>query len=274
MNEDIRNQWPCWYSASEDRIYLKDNNRWRAYQKSGRLRHSKYIRTNFIYDDLHESAYRTATYKETANPNSITLENYLGWNYEEPLINPEDHDPYKGPFVQLQYAFDDSIACKRILIDEIKMPNDNCNSIVNSITEGSACLITDGSYFKEYESGSSAFILTAAKTKKNKLVGKNWVPGSKEDQNPYRSELAGIDGGLSMLAIIIQFFNIEQGQIEIALDGLSALNQAKKCIKNLLITQSCYDLLQDISNRLKMLPEGIKIKWRHVEGHQKEKGRI
>ena len=75
-----------------------------------------------------------------------------------------------------------------------------------------------------------------------------------------------------MLATIIQFFNIEQGQIEIALDGLSALNQAKKCTKDLLVTQSCYDLLQDISNRLKMLPEGIKIKWRHVEGHQKEKG--
>ena len=85
------------------------------------------------------------------------------------------------------------------------MPNDNCNSIVNSITEGSACLITDGSYFKEYESGSSAFILTAGKTKKNKLIGKNWVPGSKEDQNPYRSKLAGIDGGLSMLATIIHF---------------------------------------------------------------------
>ena len=263
-NEEARKKWICWYSATEDRLYMKEENRWRAYRTTGRTRNRKYTRTDFIYDDLHVSARRTATYTQTAEPNTIRMEG--------PIINPDDHDPYKGPFTQLRYAFDDSIACKRILIDEIQIPNDNCTAVVNSIRDGTACLITDGSYYLEHDSGSSAFILTAGRTKKNKLVGVNWVPGSKEDQNPYRSELAGIDGALSMIAVLVQFFDIKQGQIEIALDGLSALKQAKKCIKDLLITQSCYDILQDISNRLKLLPEGIKIKWRHVEGHQKEKG--
>ena len=128
-------------------------------------------------------------------------------------------------------------------------------------------------YFPDHDSGSSAFILTPGKTKKNKLVGVNWVPGTKEDQNPYRSELAGINGALSMLEVVVQYFEIEQGKIEIALDGESAMKSAVKSIKDLFINQSCYNILQDISNKLKLLPDGITIKWRHVRGHQKEKGR-
>ena len=70
-----------------------------------------------------------------------------------------------------------------------------------------------------------------------------------------------------MIKILVQFFNIKHGGIEIALDGESALNSAKKSMNYLYIKQSCYDILQDICNRIKSLPEGINIKWRHVEGH-------
>ena len=109
----------------------------------------------------------------------ITKESTLRWQQDEPIIDPHENDPYKGPFTQLQYAFDESISCKRILIDEIRMPKDNCVAIVNSIREGKACLITDGSYFPKYQSGSSTFILRAGKKKRNKLVGVNWVQGTK-----------------------------------------------------------------------------------------------
>ena len=50
-------------------------------------------------------------------------------------------------------------------------------------------------------------------------MGTNWVTGLEDEQSPYRSELAGIDGALSMVAVIIKFFNIEEGGFEIALDG-------------------------------------------------------
>ena len=203
----------------------------------------------------------------------MRLEAFLTWHHQDPIIELFHHDPYEGPFTEIEYAFDESVSSKRILIDEYRLPRDNCSAIANAIREGKACLISDGSYFPEKESGSSAFILTAGKTKKNRLTGMNWVVGTKQDQNPYRSEIAGIDGALSMVAIIVQFFNIDQGGIEIALDGQSTLNRAKDSIDDLKIGQSCYDILQDIRNRLKLLPKGINIKWRHVEGHQKEKGR-
>ena len=76
-----------------------------------------------------------------------------------------------------------------------------------------------------------------------------------------------------MLTVLVQYFEIEQGKIKIALDGESAMNSAKKSITDLFINQLCYNILHDISNRLKLLPDGITIKWRHVLGHQKEKGR-
>ena len=82
-------------------------------------------------------------------------------------------------------------------------------------------------FFPEYKSGSSAFVLTAGRSKKNKFVGMNWSPGTEEEQNSYRSELAGIDRGLSMIAVILKFYDITEGCIEIALDGDSALNSAK-----------------------------------------------
>lgn len=157
-------------------------------------------------------------------------------------------------------AFVESIERQDILIDKVKIPKDNCEAIAEAIRNGTACLITDGSYFPEKEAGSSAFILTPGKTKRRKLIGMNWVPGTKEEQDPYRSELAGINGGLSMIAIILTAFDIIEGKIEIALDGLSALRRSKDSINNLKIMQSSYDILQDTRNRIKKLPAGIDIK--------------
>lgn len=48
--------------------------------------------------------------------------------------------------------------------------------------------------------------------------------GGPDDQNPYRSELAGIDGLLLAIALIVQVKNITHGSIEITLDGLAAKN--------------------------------------------------
>ena len=166
INEESKNKWKCWYSVTENRLYMKEENRWRAYRSRQSTRFRRFERTEFIYNELHPSASRSATYNHTPNPNIISLESSLSWNQTEPIINPIDHDPYKGPFAQLQYAFDESIACKRILIDEVKIPNDNCTAIVDSIRSGKACIITDGSFFPEHDSGSSAFIITAGKTKK------------------------------------------------------------------------------------------------------------
>ena len=77
-------------------------------------------------------------------------------------------------------------------------------------------------------------------------------------------------GILASTAVIIKHYQITKGRLTIAFDGQSALNEAAGEWP-LSIDQPCFDLLQEIRNRVKSLP--IDITWRWVEGHQKEKGR-
>ena len=193
------------------------------------------------------------------------------WYYSQPEADPVNFDPYEGPFANIDHAFSSSAQSPRILIDEYKLPEDNCKAIAEALRNKKAILVSDGSYYKDNEAGGSAFILTPGKTNKNKIIGTNWSPGMKKDQNPYRSELVGINGGLSILGIIIKFFNIKEGGIEIVLDGESALNQAKEDFYQLKSSQSCFDILLDIRNHIKLLPKEFNIEWRWVESHQKEK---
>ena len=166
----------------------------------------------------------------------------------EPDYDPVNFDPYKGDFPYICNAFYSSIKSPRILLDQIQLPEDDCAAIAKAIKNGKARLVSGGSYFPEKDAGGSVFIISAGKRKDNSLIGFNWSPGTKEDQNPYRSELIGIDGGLSALAVILNFYEITEGGIEIALDGESAMNQAKDKDGYLHISQTLYDILQDIRN--------------------------
>lgn len=118
--------------------------------------------------------------------------------------------------------------------------------------------------------GTSSIIIVGNKKDTNKLTFWNWIPSVKEDQNPYRNELAGINGVLETLLIIIHYFNITQVEIEIALDGKSSLNTASDGDR-LHCKQESFDILQDIHNKIDLLL--LKIKWRWVEGHQDKKGK-
>jgi hypothetical protein len=111
----------------------------------------------------------------------------------------------------------------------------------------------------------------AAKDDIDPLDGDNWVPGTPTDQSAYRSELAGMAGILSVVAIIIHNYDITKGSITIALDGYSALDQSA-VETPLKIDQPDFDILQDIRARLHTLP--IEVIWKWVEGHQDKKGKF
>jgi hypothetical protein len=83
-----------------------------------------------------------------------------------------------------------------------------------------------GSYDPLTHKGTSSLTIVADKHDRDPLDGDNWVPGLPTDQLAYRSELAGIAGILSAVAVIIQQYDITKGSITIALDGESALDQA------------------------------------------------
>ena len=85
------------------------------------------------------------------------------------------------------------------------------------------------------------------------LEGRTFVTGEAEIQSVYRSELSGIDGCLTLIEIPVKVYNIQEGEVEIALDSQLALNQASES-EYLCALQTSFDILQDIQGRLKALP--------------------
>jgi hypothetical protein len=171
------------------------------------------------------------------------------WQYKTSDDDLTTYDPTIGLFRCIQDAFDSSIASEKTLLNEIKLPEDNCRAILTAIQNRTARAISDGSYDLLTLQGTSSLKIVAAKNDIDPLDGDNWVPGAPTDQSAYRSKLAGIAGILSVVAIIIQHYDITKGSITKALDGYSALDQSA-AETPLRIDQPDFDILQDIRARL------------------------
>ena len=206
----------------------------------------------------------------------LVLENHHAWLTEEETVEETHFDQYTGNLFEnneqenpIKNAFEASKKCTRVLLDWFKLPSDNCAEIAQAISNGKARAISDGSFRPIEKTGTSGFIITPGKTTRNSLKGCNWVPGLKHEQSAYQSELAGINGLLSCIKIIVKKFGITNGSIEIGLDGESAKDQAEDDYF-LKIQQPSFDIILDIRKRIKDLP--IDIKWRWIRGHVREKG--
>ena len=166
-------------------------------------------------------------------------------------------------------AFEASVDSRRVLIDHFVLPNDNCQLIATAIVQGTAIAVCDGLYDPRDHLGTTAFVMVANKQDKKPLTAANWSPGILSDQSAYRSELTGVDSVLAAVDIVVKQYKITSGEITIALDCDTALKTCPPS-KPLNIQQVFLDVLQDIRNRIKLLP--ITVKWRLVEEHQKEEG--
>ena len=76
-------------------------------------------------------------------------------------------------------------------------------------------------------------------------MGTNWVTGSTDSQSSYRSELAGIIRALTIIDIIVQWNNITEGFITIALNSESVMEQSKSTAP-LSTNQKSFEYLQII----------------------------
>jgi hypothetical protein len=124
----------------------------------------------------------------------IALESHTQWQYKTPDDDLTTYDPAIGTFICIQDVFDSSITSEKILLDEIKLPEDNCRAILTAIQNGTARAISDGSYDPLTLQGTSPLTIVATKDNIDPLDGDNWVPGTPTDQSAYRSEFARIAG--------------------------------------------------------------------------------
>ncbi len=59
-----------------------------------------------------------------------------------------------------------------------------------------------------------------------RILGKVMIPGREKDHSPCRSELVGILSTMMVANKLHEFYNITDGAIELACDGLSAIDKA------------------------------------------------
>ena len=266
----IKSKWIAFYSQTTDRIYYRAGLQWRVYARySGTGVRGRYSQQAEICRELPTTADRLASLSPRGA--MFKIENSHVYSFSPTDKDPAKYDPSEETFSCIADAFDASIMSQRILIDDVTLPADGCQAIAEAIIKGNGLAVSDGSFDPDISTTNetSGFQLAATKDdKEDRLNGVNWVPGSPIDQSAYRSELTGIAGILATTEIIVKHFGIVTGGITIALDGESALDEA--CGEwPLSIDQASYDLLQEIRNRVSELP--IDVKWRWVEGHQKER---
>jgi hypothetical protein len=115
------------------------------------------------------------------------------------------------------------------------LPED-CSPIRDAILQGSLIAVSDGSYQETY--GTAAWILQAPE---HRILGQAICPGTADDQNSYRSEIAGLLAILHIIDALVTFYHITYGSIEVACDGLSALNKVFSTALAISVDDPCYD---------------------------------
>ena len=127
-------------------------------------------------------------------------------------------------------------------------------------------IVSDGSYHPEHQVGTSAWVITSEEDTTRRIYGDNVVPGDNHIQCPHRSELTGLLGAVRHIEKLCQQYNITNGQVEIACDGMEAYKIATRYKWNHTTNIGHYD----VASCLHQLLQQSKVQWtfRHVYGHQ------
>jgi hypothetical protein len=128
--------------------------------------------------------------------------------------------------------------------------------------------VSDGSFKNEF--GTAAFIILSADDPEVCIRGRAVTPGNRDDQNAYRSELTGIYAMTIIQWALSEFFGIQNGSIEVACDGKSALEQAQWSEDFINTSYPHYDMILAIRS-IRLLTQWTW-SWRHVKGHQDATG--
>ena len=120
-------------------------------------------------------------------------------------------NPYNYPeFNTLKLKLDAAVESPRIPLNDYRLPNDGGDEIANSIRNGDARVVTDGS-FKD-KKGTAAVKVYAGTRTTNCITAVAWAPGQAHEQSAYRSELTGIDCALTIIKALVDQHEIHSGE--------------------------------------------------------------
>ena len=239
--------WHWFYSPSQERVYqLIAANEYQIYSSiltRRRLRSPKYHPTS-----------QTHSIPPDAERTTISEQPTFVWCHGS--------SPSTYSHVQSTQVTDIIHENDKWAVSSLSCPN-NGASIAEAIRQGTAISVCDGSYKTHF--GTAAYVLQNGNQRDGRIIGANVTPGHPDDQNPYRSEIAGIFAVVVLVDAIIQAHKILAGTIELACDcesGITAVFTHEYDSPS----QPHHDLIHEIRARIKASP--IEWKFRHVRGHQ------
>jgi hypothetical protein len=97
-------------------------------------------------------------------------------------------------------------------------------------------------------------------------MGSNFAPGHAEDQSLYRSNLAGMFSIIVFLSLIVEFFHVKEGRIEVVCDGIKVLRSIYHEFNMVKGGANSFDLVVSARKYLSLPP--LKWTFQHVKGHQ------
>jgi hypothetical protein len=239
--------WHWFYSPSQDRVYhLQDTDQYQSYStsiKRRRLRSPKYLPTS-----------TTMSIPLDAERTTVSEQPTFVWCHgSSPSIA---RSPQSTQISDLIHAND------QWAVRSFSCPN-NGKSIADAISQGTAISVCDGSYKTHF--GTAAYVIQDGDQREARILGANVTPGHPADQNPYRSEVAGIFAVVIIVEAITKAHGLLNGTIELACDcesGITAIFTHEYDSPS----QPHYDLIHEIRKKISTSP--IEWKYRHVRGHQ------
>lgn len=243
-----RDTWKWLWTPEEERIYHK-NQDWNVYAKTNRRTHrissQRYKKMDGINEEKPDNSIPVHTQHQG---NSIKITGQVEFAEVE-------EEEIQFTYEQLLKSYN-SWAVQKV---SIKYEG---KDVAEAFSLRKARAVSDGSY--KNNKGTSATILEGHDEEKS-IISVNTIPGPPQSQSAYGSELAGILANLLHIETLCTKYNITEGEIIIACDGQSALNESKY-EGPVRVTTSNSDILTAIRNLVKNIPIDITSHW--VKGHQ------
>ena len=248
--------WDFFLSGDKEFLYHRANKRWHRHIKRQNTHKSYHI--EFLdLDDIPRHDLSRASVKSSAH---------------NLLVTSLSHKPHILPHPDTIAHTFGHIKLLKPKIDWFMhyiSSSHQTNRLWNEILEGRAYAVSDGSFFPSSQTGACAWIVST-RDGLEWFKGGGIIPGSREDQDPYRSELGGQVGLASVITAIVLPDGVTPN-ITIACDGEAAIkrvNMDKSIIKANMKNVDMISIISDLWG-----DSSFTIDRQHVYGHQDDTGR-
>ena len=250
------------YSPGEDRLFVRKNIHWSCFRRQA-TRSSRHAVGRFTPLDVRSGSPAVIRLPADMIRADITpvddklLLISIGPHLEIPVPDP----PTSVEDVLSQVPLGD-----RWAVDKVFLTKGDYAYLAQAISQGTCLAISDGSFKNNI--GTSACLLEGMDKAKHRIMAINSIPGATDSQSAYRSELGGISCIIALVQAICSLHKINEGSVEIGLDGEQALKAAMEDFL-LRCCQPSFDLLSNIRSKLAKSRISYTFVW--VEGHQLDK---